>query len=49
MGTPVLWSTLHNPEGKNIKIFRFGPILLRIEKNENTETPKPHCASADEA
>ena len=37
-GMPFLWNTLHNSEGKNVKIFRFGPLLIRVEKDENTKT-----------
>jgi hypothetical protein len=30
-GVPFLWKTLHNSDGKEAKIFRFGPILVRVE------------------
>ena len=32
MGFPFLWNTLHTSAGKNVRIFRFGPILIRVEK-----------------
>jgi hypothetical protein len=43
MGIPFLWNTLHFSDGKSAKIFRFGPILIRVEKieDENTKTPEP--------
>jgi hypothetical protein len=31
-GVFVLWNTLHTSQGNLAKIFRFGPLLLRIEK-----------------
>ena len=34
MGFPFLWNTLHNSDNKTVKIFRFGPILVRVEKDE---------------
>ena len=46
MGIPFLWNTLHFSNGQEAKIFRFGPILIRVEKDENTKTqePCPNCA-----
>ena len=35
MGVPFLWNTLHNSAGKDVKIFRFGPVLIRVEKDDN--------------
>ena len=35
MGVPLLWNTLHTSENKTVKIFRFGPILIRVEKDDN--------------
>jgi hypothetical protein len=49
MGIPFLWNTLHKSEGKEVKIFRFGPILIRVEKDENTQTQEPRRYSFDEA
>jgi hypothetical protein len=34
MGVPLLWNTLHNSDGKDVRIFRFGPILIRVEKDD---------------
>ena len=36
MGIPFLWNTLHTSEGKTARIFRFGPVLIRVEKDETT-------------
>ena len=31
-GTLLMYNTLHTSDGKTAKIFRFGPILIRVEK-----------------
>jgi hypothetical protein len=31
-GVPVMWNTLHTSDNKQAKIFRFGPLLVRVEK-----------------
>jgi hypothetical protein len=31
-GVPFLWNTQHTSQGKTAKIFRFGPVLIRVEK-----------------
>lgn len=31
-GVPVMWNTLHTSQNKTAKIFRFGPLLIRVEK-----------------
>ena len=45
MGVPLLWNTLHTSDNKDVRIFRFGPVLIRVEKDENTKTPEPRSTS----
>ena len=47
MGIPFLWNTIHKSEGKEVKIFRFGPVLIRVEKDEDTQTKEPRSYSFD--
>jgi hypothetical protein len=35
-GFPVLWNTKHTSLGKSVRIFRFGPVLVRVEKDDTT-------------
>jgi hypothetical protein len=31
-GSPLMFGTLHGSQGKQARIFRFGPVLIRVEK-----------------